>query len=255
MVAQRSSNPTFSNAVYQRYAGQGGVTAPPMTVEGTVNKTLILLLLAVISASVTWSQIFQGNLDLALTLGGVGILGGFIVSLVTIFKPTSSPYTAPIYAVLEGLGLGAISAIFNHRYPGIAIQAVGLTFGTLFTMLLAYRSGFIKVTDKVRAGIVSATGGVCLFMLAAMVMNLFGASGPASLLWSSAHNPISIVICLVILGVAAMNLLLDFDLIERAVAGRMPVFMEWYCGFGVMVTLVWLYIRFLRLLSQLSGRR
>lgn len=254
-MSVRPANPALSDATYQRLSQNSGTVTKPMTVEGTVNKTLILLLLAVVSASFTWAQILApGGYDLVMPLAMGGMFGAMIIGWVTIFKPSISPYTAPVYAVLEGLMLGAISAIFNARYHGIATQAVGLTFGTLIVMLVAYRTGLIQVTDKLRLAIVSATGGICVFMFAAMMLQYFGVHGPASLLWYSS-SPLAIGISLVILGVAAMNLVLDFDQIERGAAQRVPAYMEWYSAFGLMLTLVWLYIRFLQLLSQLNGRR
>jgi uncharacterized YccA/Bax inhibitor family protein len=254
-MSVRAASPALSDDVYRTQAREGGVIAHPMTVEGTVNKTLILLLLCVISASFTWSKVLTPNgIGEAGTLAMGGIFGAMMVGWATIFFPKISPYTAPIYAVLEGLGLGALSCVFNLRYPGIATQAVGLTFGVLFVMLMAYRTGLVKVTDKLRMGIVAATGSIVLFMFAAMLLNMFGAHGPATLLWAS-NSPLAIGISVVILAVAAFNLLLDFDQIERGAAQRAPAFMEWYSAFGLMLTLIWLYIRFLQLLSQLNGRR
>lgn len=252
----KSSNPAFTEEVYRRYGGQGGgVIAKPMTVEGTVNKTLILLLLAVISASFTWSQVLspQGVSESVFPLVFGGIFGAMIVGWVTIFKPSWSPFTAPIYALLEGLGLGAVSALYEARTHGIAVQAVGLTFGVLLTMLVAYRARLIQVTDKFRMGVVAATGGIFLFMVAASLLQWFGVHGPAAMLWYSS-SPLAIGVSLVIIVVAALNLALDFDQIERGVNARMPQFMEWYSGFGIMVTLIWLYLRILRLLSQLNRR-
>ena len=149
--------------------------------------------------------------------------------------------------------MGAISALFSQRYPGIAVQAVGLTFGVLLTMLVAYRARLIRVTDKFRMGVVAATGGIFLFMMAAMLLQFFGVSGPAATLWYSS-SPLAIGVSLVIVVIAALNLALDFDQIERGVNARMPQFMEWYCGFGLLVTLIWLYLRLLRLLGQLNRR-
>jgi uncharacterized YccA/Bax inhibitor family protein len=180
-----------------------------------------------------------------------GILGGFVVALVTIFKRNWSPFTAPIYALLEGLALGGISAIFELRYPGIAIQAVGLTFGTLFVMLLAYKTGIIRATQGFKVGVIAATGGIAVFYLIGMVLRVFlhyqvpviYAGGIWGILFS-----------LFVVIVAALNLVLDFDLIESGVNGGAPKYMEWYGAFGLMVTLIWLYLEILRLLGKARRR-
>jgi uncharacterized YccA/Bax inhibitor family protein len=180
----------------------------------------------------------------------LGLIGGFIVAMVTIFKQSWAPVTAPIYALLEGLVLGGISAITNARYPGIGIQAVGLTFGTLFVLLLAYSSGLIKVTDKMRLGIVAATGGIAVFYLLEMVLGFFGIHFTTI----NGAGPVGIVFSLFVVAIAALNLVLDFDFIERGVSVGAPKYMEWYSAFGIMVTLVWLYLEILRLLSKMRSR-
>jgi uncharacterized YccA/Bax inhibitor family protein len=158
--------------------------------------------------------------------------------------------TAPIYALLEGLVLGGLSATIELRYPGIAIQAVGLTFGTLFVLLMAYRSGLIKVTQKFRLGIVAATGGIFFFYLAEMLLGFFGIQFTSI----NGAGPIGIGFSLVIVAIAALNLVLDFDFIEQGVQVGAPKYMEWYGAFGIMVTLVWLYLEILRLLSKFRSR-
>jgi uncharacterized YccA/Bax inhibitor family protein len=179
-----------------------------------------------------------------------GLFGGFIVGLVTIFKKEWSPVTAPVYALLEGLALGGISAVFELRYPGIGIQAVSLTFGTLFVLLLAYSSGWIKVTDKMRLGIVAATGGIAVFYLLQMVLGFFGVHFTTI----NGSGPIGIGFSLVVVAIASLNLILDFDFIEQGVKIGAPKYMEWYGAFGIMVTLVWLYLEILRLLSKMRSR-
>ena len=268
-MSMRSSNPVLGEDTFEKYArngafggGQAMQQAQTMTVEGTVNKTAILLLLAVISAGFTWNQVLSGDGRLVMPLAIGGAIGGFIVAMVTIFKPSVSRITAPIYAVLEGLFLGAFSAIINEQFAnatyrgmplgGIVPQAVGLTFGTFAVLLLAYRSGLIQVTDKLRMGIVAATGGVFLFALARIIFGAFGNHSMTNMMWSG--SPLAIGISLVIVVIAAMNLVLDFDLVERGVRARAPKFMEWYCGFSLMVTLVWLYMTILRLLANLNRR-
>ncbi len=170
--------------------------------------------------------------------------------MVTVFKKEWSPVTAPIYALLEGLVLGGLSAALDLRYPGIAIQAVSLTFGTLFVLLLAYRSGLIQVTQKFRLGIIAATGGIMLFYLLEMLLGFFGIRFAAI----NGSGVIGIGFSLFVVAIAALNLVLDFDFIERGVQCGAPKYMEWYGAFGIMVTLVWLYIEILRLLSKIRSR-
>jgi uncharacterized YccA/Bax inhibitor family protein len=179
-----------------------------------------------------------------------GVIGGFLCAMVTVFKKEWSAVTAPLYALLEGLALGGISAVVDLRYPGIAIQAVGLTFGTLFVLLLVYSSGVIKVTNKFRIGIVAATGGIALFYLVQMLLGFFGVHFAAI----NGSGAIGIGFSLIVVAVAALNLVLDFDFIERGVECGAPKYMEWYGAFGIMVTLVWLYLEILRLLAKLSRR-
>jgi len=180
----------------------------------------------------------------------VGVGGGLIFALVTVFKKQWSGVTAPIYALLEGLALGGISAALNARFPGIAIEAVSLTFGTLLVLLVAYRSRLIRVTAKFRLGVVAATGAILLFYVAEMVLGFFGIRFAAI----NGSGPIGIGVSLVIVVVAALNLVLDFDFIERGVQAGAPKYMEWYGAFGLMVTLVWLYLEMLRLLAKINSR-
>jgi uncharacterized YccA/Bax inhibitor family protein len=222
-----------------------------MTLNGTVNKTGILLVCAIATAAWTW-RLFSQSRDFAdvSTLMLVGLIGGFICAMVTIFKKEWSPVTAPIYALLEGLALGGISALLDFKYPGIAIQAVSLTFGTLFVLLLAYRSGLIHVTQKFRLGVVAATGGIMVFYLLQMLLNIFGFHFTSI----NGSGPIGIGFSLIVVGVAALNLVLDFDFIEQGVQYGAPKYMEWYGAFGIMVTLVWLYLEILILLSKMRNR-
>jgi uncharacterized YccA/Bax inhibitor family protein len=250
----RSSNPALSEKTFDNFARSGyfdQAMSSRMTVEGTVNKTGILLLLAVLSAAFTWGEVLNGNEGAAMALALGGALGGFIVALVTCFKPSASPYTAPIYAVLEGLVLGAFSSVLNRAYPGIVAQAVGLTFGVMAVMLIAYRSRLIQATEKFKIGIIAATGGIALFYLVLLVGRLFGAEFGA-FMWNP--TPLSIGISLVVVAIAALNLILDFDLIEQGARRGAPKFMEWYAAFGLLVTLVWLYLELLRLLAKLQSR-
>jgi uncharacterized YccA/Bax inhibitor family protein len=170
--------------------------------------------------------------------------------MVTIFTKEWSPVTAPIYALLEGLFLGGLSALLDLRYPGIAMQAVGLAFGTLFVMLLAYRSGLIPVTAKLRMGIIAATGGIALLYVLEMLLGFFG----IQFVTINGSGPIGIAFSLFVVAIAALNLVLDFDFIEKGVQYGAPKYMEWYGAFGIIVTLVWLYLEILRLLTKLNRR-
>jgi len=255
-------NPALSEKTFENYASSGAFDVTPgagtgvrevarMTVRGAVNKSLILLALVIGAAGFTWSQVFdpaRAGWVIPLALGG-GI-GAFIVALVTIFRPRSAGVTAPVYAVLNGLFLGAISAFFNRVFPGIVPQAVGLTFGVLGCMLLAYQAGIIRVTDKFRTGVVAATGAIFVVYLASFVMGLFGVQVP----YIHDSGPIGILFSLFVVGIAALNLALDFDLIDKGAQMRAPLYMEWYSAFALMVTLIWLYLEILSLLAKLQGR-
>jgi len=254
MALFKTSNPAFGDKTFRDLANSqyGGLAdTSRMTLSGTVNKTGILLLCAIATASYTWHLFLQAR-DITETSGLMigGVLGGFIVAMVTIFKKEWSPVTAPIYALLEGLALGGISAAFEVRYPGIAIQAVGLTFGTLLVLLMAYRSGLIPVTQKLRLGVVAATGGICVFYLLEMGLGFFGIHFATI----NGSGPIGIAFSLVVVAVAALNLVLNFDFIEQGVQFGAPKYMEWYGAFGIMITLVWLYLELLRLLSKVRSR-
>ncbi len=258
MALMKTSNPALGDKTFRDLAnaGQSGrlgdtVDAGRMTLTGTVNKTGILLLCAICTAAYTWRLFLQaGDVSAVgpLVLGGA--LGGFVVGMVTIFKKEWAPVTAPIYALLEGLALGGISAVTNARYPGIGIQAVSLTFGTLFVLLLAYQSGLIKVTDKMRLGIVAATGGIAAFYILELLLSFAGFHFTAI----NGNGAIGIGFSLFVVAIAALNLVLDFDFIEQGVAVGAPKYMEWYGAFGIMVTLVWLYLEILRLLSKIRSR-
>lgn len=252
----RTANPALSANVFtaQPRAAQAG---DAMTIAGTVNRTGILLLLAMITAAFAWGQsyrapnYFEDAPTFVPTIWlGVGGIGGFIAALVTIFKKTWAPITAPIYAALEGLLLGAVSAGFEVRFPGIAIQAVTGTFGTLAALLIAYRSGLIRATENFKLGVAAATGGIAIIYLIGWVMRLFGTGIP----YIHESGTIGIGFSLFVVVIAAMNLVLDFDFIEQGAARRAPKYLEWYAAFGLMVTLVWLYLEMLRLLAKLRSR-
>jgi uncharacterized YccA/Bax inhibitor family protein len=244
----KTSNPALNGKIFQ---GQPVALEDAMTLDGTVNKTGVLLLCAIATAAFAWHTFMQDRTGASvLPLLWTGLIGGFIAALVTIFKKTWAPVTAPLYSLLEGLVLGSISAIFELRYPGIAMQSVAMTFGVLLVMLLAYRSHLIPVTQKLRLGIVAATGAIALFYIAEIVLSFFGIQF-ASI---NGSGFIGIGFSIVVVIIAALNLVLDFDFIESGVQARAPKYMEWYGAFGLMVTLVWLYLEILRLLSKIRGR-
>jgi len=252
----KTSNPalgqnTFSGFAGSQYGGSLVDASARMTLSGTVNKTGVLLVCALATAAWTWNS-FLHTRDLSMAGPAVmfGAFGGLIVAFVTAFKKEWSPVTAPVYALLEGLVLGGLSAVFELRFPGIAIQAVGLTFGTLFVLLLAYKSGLIKVTQKFRLGVVAATGGIMIFYFAQILLGFFGISFAAV----NGSGPIGIGVSLFVVAIASLNLVLDFDFVEQGVAYGVPKYMEWYAAFGIMVTLVWLYLEMLRLLAKMRNR-
>lgn len=238
----RTANPTLTKKTFQEAArvspGEGS-----MTISGTVNKTATLFLILLLGASISWYQ------PTPLFIWG-GAIGGFIVAIATVFKKQWSPVTAPIYAGLEGLFLGGISLQYANMYDGIVFNAVLLTLGTFAAMLIAYRSGFIKVTQQFRMGVVAATGGIALVYIASIVLSFFG----INLSLIHGNGLMGIGFSLIIVGVAALNLVLDFDMIDQGVASNAPKYFEWYTSFGLMITLVWLYIELLRLLSKLQRR-
>lgn len=250
----RSANPVLKDSTFLDLSS-GTVVAGDgrtMTINGTVNKTAFLLLLTVLTAAFAWNQTFSAPGVLApgamIYLWG-GAIGGFVLALVTAFKKEWSPVTGPLYALIEGFFLGAISAIYNAQFEGIVLQAVTLTFGTLFALLFAYRSGLIKATENFKLGVVAATGGIMLVYLATIALRLFGIDMP----YIHDSGIIGIGFSLFVVVIAALNLVLDFDFIESGAEAGAPKYMEWYGAFGLMVTLVWLYVEFLRLLGKLRG--
>jgi uncharacterized YccA/Bax inhibitor family protein len=243
----RSNNPILKESAF---AGQ--ITAGrTMTIQGTVNRTGILLLCVVIGAAWTWGLSHSPEPGAALPWTFGGAIGGLVMALVTIFKKNWSPLTSPIYALLEGLFLGGISAFFEAKYPGIAMQAISLTFGVMAVMLLAYTFRIIKATPKFVLGVVIATGGICLVYLVNVIMVSFFHSQISVL---SNGTPLAIGISIFILIIAALNLIIDFDMIEQAAQSGAPKYMEWYGAFGLMVSLIWLYLQVLRLLSNTRRR-
>ena len=261
----RTSNPALNASVFNVHDTTG---APTMTLQGTVAKTAILLGILVVAAGITWHQALQvadvsdslavasgtgRTMQISPAVGGyvaVGAIAGFVLALITVFKPSVSPYTTPLYAAAEGCFLGGMSVMFNNAYPGVVAQAVTLTFGTLATLLTAYATRIIRPTENFKLGIFAATGGIALFYLVSMVLGFFHISVP--MINSSGWMGIGFSVFVVV--IAALNLVLDFDLIETGVAQSAPKYMEWYGGFGILVTLVWLYLEILRLLAKLRSR-
>lgn len=245
----RTANPALSDNTFRGY-GRAIASGDTMTIQGTVNKTGVLLLLVLLTSTWTWRLYYTATDSLMLWVAG-GAIGGFIVALVTVFKKQWAAATAPLYALLEGLVLGGISSVLEGRYPGIVIQAVGLTFGTLFGLLFAYKSGMIKATENFKLGVVAATGGIALVYFVTIILGLFGIRMP----YIHESGMIGIGFSLFVVIIAALNLVLDFDFIESGAAHGAPKYMEWYGAFGLMVTLIWLYIEILRLLSKMRSRR
>ena len=250
----RSGNPALNqNTFLDVSTGQlvSGASADTMSLNGTVNKTGFMLLLLVATAAYTWSLYSPENPGAVMPWLLVGGIGGFIVALVTVFKKTWSPVTGPLYAALEGLFVGAVSAMFESRFPGIVMQAVMLTMGVLASLLIAYKTGLIKATENFKLGVVAATGGIALLYLVNIGMRLFGFDGMGFI-----HDSgwMGIAFSGFVVVIAALNLVLDFDFIESGVEAGAPKYMEWYGAFGLVVTLVWLYLEILRLLSKLQSR-
>ncbi|MBN1342605.1 MAG: Bax inhibitor-1/YccA family protein [Phycisphaerae bacterium] len=246
----RTSNPALKANMFQ-HLGEIVEPANVMTLQGTINRTAVLLGLVFVSALWTWNLGAMQSPSLGIWMfGGCGV--GLVLALVTIFKMTWAPITGPLYALAEGLALGGISSILNQSsYEGIVAQAVALTFGVLAVMLVLYKGRFIRATERFKTGVMAATGGIVLVYLATIVLGLFGVSIP----FIHGNGLIGIGFSLFVVGIAALNLVLDFAMIEEGVEAGAPKYMEWYCAFALMVTLIWLYLEILRLLAKLNSRR
>jgi uncharacterized YccA/Bax inhibitor family protein len=251
MALFNSSNPTLTEKSFNRSMGVPG--SGTMTFGGTLNKFGFLFLMVMATAFYIWNEASVGNSIQGYMIGGM--IGGLIVAIVLMFKPQLAQYLAPAYALLEGLVIGGISSIYNDAFsavaPGIVTQAVILTFGTAIAMYLLYTFRIIRVTERFRSIMFAAIGGIALFYFITFILSLFGVQV------TGLHNGsmLSIGISIAITAIAALSLLLDFDRIEQGSAMGAPKYMEWYCAFGLLVTLVWLYIEILRLLGNLYGRR
>ena len=242
----RSGNPSL-NA--KTFSGFDMTATTAMTIMGTVHKTALALLLLMTTALFTWNLPVgdpRGN-----SLMMLGMIGGLVVGIVTVFKHQWAKYTVPAYALLKGLALGGISKFFETMYPGIVNQAVMLTFGTLGALLLAYMSGLIKATENFKLGIVAATGGIAFVYLISWILGMFGVTVPVI----HSNSNMGILFSIGVVVIAALNLVLDFDFIEEGAEKGAPKYMEWYGAFVLLVTLIWLYLEILRLLAKLSSRR
>jgi uncharacterized YccA/Bax inhibitor family protein len=247
----RSSNPALNSKTFDQFGPAASTSTGVMTIDGTVNKTAILLLIALATSFFVWRMYFTAQNPAVVSpwmLGGA--IGGLIFAIITAFKKQWAPITAPVYAALEGLFLGGISAFYEARFHGIVLQAVGLTFGVAFALLMVYKSRLIKVTQNFRLGVAAATGGVFLLYLASMILGFFG----IRIGFIHDNGVFGIVFSLIVVTIAALNLVMDFDFIEQGAEHGAPKFMEWYAAFGLMVTLVWLYIEILRLLGKARKR-
>jgi uncharacterized YccA/Bax inhibitor family protein len=244
----RTANPALRQDVFEAVPYYGEQTRA-MTVQGTVNRTGLLLGLVILSASWTWNVFVTGGNFTPYLIGG--LIGSLVAAIATIFAKRWAAFTAPVYAVMEGLLLGGISAAFEQQFPGIVVQAIFLTFGTLAALLVAYTSRIIKPTENFKLGVFAATGGIALFYLVSIVLGFFGVGVP--LIHSS--GPFGIAFSVFVVIIAALNLVLDFDFIENGAARGAPKYLEWYAAFGLLVTLVWLYLEMLRLLAKLQSRR
>lgn len=256
MNLTQSSNPVFGKNIFAQSVSSSDEGV--MTINGTINKTGLMFMIVLLAATFTWRKFF-GSIDPALpgalpagVMGWMlaGGIGGFITALITVFSPRRSAITAPIYSVFQGLFLGAISAMFEAMYPGLVMRAVSLTFGVFLIMLLLFRSGTIRATEKFRTVILAATGGIALVYLVSFIAGFFGVNFG----FMHGNSLVSIGFSLVVVVVAALNLILDFDMITKGAEARAPKYMEWFGAFGLMVTLIWLYLEMLRLLSKLASR-
>ena len=254
MSAFKTGNPTLTEKIFDKSLHENAKAFGVMSIRGTLNKFGFLLLMVMASAMYVWNLHEEGNVATANTYMIGGAIGGFVLALVMMFKPNWAGYIAPAYGILEGLFIGGISAFFNEMfaksYPNLILHAVGLTMGVALAMFLLYSFRIINVTDRLRSIVMSATMGIGLFYLIVWVLGLFG----VDMGFAFDSSPLSIGISLFIVGIASFNLLLDFDSIEKAAEMGAPKYMEWYGAFGLLVTLVWLYLEILKLLSKLTSR-
>lgn len=247
----KSGNPTLSEKMFDKSIGLQNADA--MTEKGTLNKFGLMMLLLIASASLTWKAAYE-NVNVGPWIMGSAIVG-LILAFAIIFKQQWAAFLAPVYALAEGVFVGGISAYYNAAFaktaPGIVMQAVGLTFGVVIAMFLLYKFQVIRATEKFKSIIFIATAGIAVFYLLSWILGMFGVTMP--LIHQS--TTMGIVFSLIVVAVAALNLILDFDMIEQGVKRGAPKYMEWYGAFGLMVTIIWLYLEILRLLAKLSDRK
>jgi len=242
---QRTSNPVLSKKTFVglQVAGETDV----MTINGTVYKTALLLIILVISSVLPWNAfVASGERSSVLGYVSIGALGGFGVAILTVFKKNWAAFTSPIYAILEGFAVGGVSVLIEARFPGVVLQAVCLTFGTLFALLFLYRTGVIKATENFKLGVFAATSGIAILYFSTWILGMFD----IHLSFIHEGGLWGILFSLFVVVIAALNLVLDFDFIESGCKNGAPKYMEWYAAFGLIVTLVWLYLEILRLLGK-----
>lgn len=246
----RSSNPTL---ISNPFSGGFGLVSEDnaMTIRGTVNKAVLMLILLALPAAWVWRQFSMGNETFIHTWIPLGAICGFVLSLATIFKKNWAPLTAPLYAVAQGLFLGGISVLFERQYPGMIPQAVSLSIATLLVMLVAYQANWVRPTERFRWGIISATGAIAVVYFVSVILGFFGVHVP----FMAGSSLFSILFSFFVVGIAALNFILDFDFIEQGSRRGVPKYMEWYGAFALMVTLIWLYVEILRLLAKINDRR
>ncbi len=254
MALFKSGNPTLTDKIFNKSLELDASLQGTMTVKGAINKFGFMMLLLLAGAAFNWHLFYEHKAPTMMTLMMVGVFGGLITGLVISFKPNWAQYLAPLYALLEGLFIGGISAVLNEAfakaYPGLIMQAVGLTFGVAFSMFILYNFRIIKATERFKSVIITATLGIAIFYLISMVLGFFG----VNIGFMTDSSMLSIGISLFVVAIAALNLILDFDMIEKGAESGAPKFMEWYGAFGLMITIVWLYIEILKLLSKLASR-
>lgn len=254
MNFDKTSNPTLGEKIIKDYAF--AATDRAMTVQGTINKIALLLALVVGAAAFTWGKVMT-NIDGASVITGVngwmtgGCLSAFVLAIVISFKKEWAPFLSPVYAVCEGLCIGALSAFFEVMFPGLVMRAVLLTFSVMFAMLFLYKTRIVRVTQRFRTIVLAATIGIAFAYLISFIIGLFG----VNMNFMYGGGSLGIIISLVIVAVAALNLALDFDFIEKGAESNLPSYFEWYGAFGLMVTLIWLYIEILRLLAIVANRK
>lgn len=247
-VMMRSGNPVLNASTMDSFRGEFFPASQTMTIQGTATKALILLGLCVGTGSMTFAMTRSGNSTDAMPWVIAGAIGSLVFCLATSFKPTWAPVTAPLYALAEGLLLGGISGMYERAYHGVVPQAALATLGTMAAMLFAYKTGLIRATRGFAMGLAAATGGIALMYMVSIVLSLFHVSVP----FLHQPNMIGIGISLVIVVVAALNLIMDFSSIEQAAESGAPKYFEWYSAFGLMVTLVWLYVEIIRILVMIA---